>query len=60
MEKTIDQAINETAEQLAGVINNSGLPLAVIKLILTNIQYQLNQIPQAAPANTEEASDAEN
>ena len=59
MQKTIDQAINETAEQLAGVINNSGLPLAVIKLILTNTQYQLNQIPQA-PVPTEEASDAEN
>jgi len=59
MQKTIDQAINETAEQLAGVINNSGLPPAVIKLILTNIQYQLNQIPQA-PVPTEEASDAEN
>lgn len=59
MKKTIDQAINETAEQLAGVINNSGLPLAVIKLLLTNTLYQLNQIPQAAPT-TEEASDAEN
>ena len=59
MQKTIDQAINETAEQLAGVINNSGLPLAIIKLILTNALYQLNQIPQAAPT-TEEASDAEN
>ena len=58
MQKTIDQAINETAEQLAGVINNSGLPLAVIKLILTNTLYQLNQIPQAP--TTEEASDAEN
>ena len=59
MQKTIDEAINETAERLADVINTSGLPLSILKLILTNTLYQLQQIQQA-PAPTEEASDAEN
>ena len=55
MARTIDEAINETAEQLAGVINTSGLPLSVIKLILTNTLMSLQQIEQQAPAPTEEA-----
>lgn len=59
MEKTIDQAINETAEKLLAVLNESGLPLAVIKLILNNLLLSIHQDPQAAPT-TEEASDAKN
>lgn len=58
MEKTIDQAINETAEKLLAVLNESGLPLAVIKLILTNLSLSIHQAPPAP--TTEEASDAEN
>ena len=57
-QKTIDDAINETAEKLAAVLNESGLPLSVIKLILTNTLYQVQQIQQA-PVPTEEAKDAE-
>lgn len=59
MQKTIDEAINETAQQIAGMINNSGLPLSVIKLILTNTLLSIQQIEQQAPAPTEEAKDAE-
>lgn len=59
MQKTIDEAINETAEKIATVINESGLPLSVLKLIMTNTLLSLQQIP-AAPAPTEEAKDAEN
>jgi hypothetical protein len=58
MQKTIDEAINETAKQIADVINGCGLPLAVIKLIMTNTLLSLQQIPEA-PANTEEAKDGE-
>lgn len=60
MQKTIDQVINETAEKIATAINESGLPLSVIKLILTNTLFSIQQIEQQAPAPTEEASDAEN
>ena len=61
MQKTIDEAINETADKLIHVINDSGLPLSVIKLILTNLQYQISNIQQQAPApTTEEAKDAKN
>lgn len=59
MQKTIDEAINETAEKIATVINESGLPLSVLKLIMTNTLLSLQQIP-VAPAPTEEAKDAEN
>ena len=59
MQKTIDEAINETAEKIATAINESGLPLSVLKLIMTNTLLSLQQIPEA-PANSEEASDAEN
>lgn len=59
MQKTIDEAINETAEKIATVINESGLPLSVLKLIMTNTLLSLQQIEQA-PAPTEEAKDAEN
>ena len=59
MQKTIDDAINETAEKIAAVINESGLPLSVLKLIMTNTLLSLQQIEQA-PAPAEEAKDAEN
>lgn len=59
MQKTIDEAINETAKQIADVINGCGLPLAVIKLILGNTMMSLQQFEQPAPANTEEAKDGE-
>ena len=59
MQKTIDEAINETAEKIVTVINESGLPLSVLKLIMTNTLLSLQQIEQA-PAPTEEAKDAEN
>lgn len=59
MQKTIDEAINETAVKIATVINESGLPLSVLKLIMTNTLLSLQQIEQA-PAPTEEAKDAEN
>ena len=58
MQKTIDDAINETAKKIAAVINESGLPLSVLKLMLTNMLLSLQQIPEA-PANTEEAKDGE-
>ena len=58
MQKTIDEAINETAKKIATVINESGLPLSVLKLIMTNTLLSLQQIPEA-PANTEEAKDGE-
>ena len=57
MQKTIDEAINETAEKIATVINESGLPLSVLKLIMTNTLLSLQQIEQA-PAPAEEAKDA--
>ena len=61
MQRTIDEAINETAQQIAGVINNSGLPLSVIKLIITNTLLSLQQIqPTQVPTEeTEESEDAE-
>lgn len=60
MQKTIDEAINETAKKIATAINESGLPLSVLKLILTNTLFTIQQIEQQAPVPTEEASDAEN
>lgn len=57
MQKTIDEAITETADKLAAVINESGLPLSIIKLLLTNTLYQVNSIPQVS--QNEEATDAE-
>lgn len=57
MDKTVDQMIDETANKLATVINESGLPIAIIRLLLTNALYQLQTIQQQAPAQ-EEASDA--
>lgn len=60
MQKTIDQAINETAQQIAGVINNSGLPLSIIKLLLTNTLYQIQSMESAQAAQpNEEAKNAE-
>ena len=60
MQKTIDQAINETADKLAGVINESGLPLSIIKLLLTNTLYQIQSMESAqAVQPNEEAKDAE-
>jgi hypothetical protein len=59
MQKTIDEAINETADKLLKVLNESGLPLAVIKLILNNMLLSIQQIPQV-PTESEEAKDAEN
>ena len=58
MQKTLDQAINETAEKLAQVINESGLPLSVLKLLLSNTLMSLQQIQEQAPVK-EEADDAE-
>ena len=58
MQKTLDQAINDTAAKLAQVINESGLPLSVLKLILSNTLMSLQQIPEQAPVK-EEADDAE-
>ena len=57
MDKTVDQMIDETANKLATVINESGLPIAISRLLLTNALYQLQTIQQQAPAQ-EEASDA--
>ena len=59
MQKTIDEAINETADKLLKVLNESGLPLAVIKLILNNMLLSIQQIPQV-PTESEEAKDAKN
>lgn len=55
MQKTIDDAINETANKLATVLNESMLPVAVLKLLLTNTLLSLQQIQpaQAAPTPTE-------
>ena len=58
MQKTIDEAINETARKLAGVINESGLPLSVLKLIISNTLMSLQQIPEPE-AVKEESEDAE-
>ena len=46
MHKTIDSAISETAGKMAAVINESGLPLSILKLLLTNTLYQLQQIQE--------------
>ena len=59
MQKTIDQAVNETAEKLAVVVNESGLPLSILKLILSNTLMSLQQIQEQAPVNNEEADNAE-
>ena len=58
MQKTIDEAINETARKLAEVINESGLPLSILKLILSNTLMSLQQIPEPE-AVKEESEDAE-
>ena len=61
MQKTIDDAINETANRLAEVINTSGLPLSVLKLMLTNTLMSLQRIQMVQPAApTEESENAEN
>ena len=60
MQKTIDEAINETAQKIAAVITDSGLPLSVLKLLLTNALMSLQQIQTQMPTPTEEAKDAEN
>ena len=55
MQKTIDEAINETAEKIATVLNESGLPISVVKLILTNTLYQVQQLEYNSPAPTQDA-----
>jgi hypothetical protein len=47
MERNIDDVINETGEKIAKAIQESGLPVSVLKLILSNILYQLNQTSQS-------------
>lgn len=51
MEKSINIVIEETKQNLANVINNSGLPMGIIELIINDIQSQVinaknNQLSQ--------------
>lgn len=51
MEKSINIVIEETKQNLANVINNSGLPMGIIELIINDIQGQVinaknNQLSQ--------------
>ena len=41
------------------VFNESGLPLSILKLILSNTLMSLQQIQEQAPVNNEEADNAE-
>jgi hypothetical protein len=58
MERNIDDVINETGEKIAKAIQESGLPVSVLKLILSNILYQLNQTSQSL--QSEGVNNAEN
>ena len=58
MERNIDDVINETGEKIAKAIRESGLPVSVLKLILSNILYQLNQTSQSL--QSEGVNNAEN
>ena len=58
MQKTIDDAINETADKLVAVLKESGLPVSVLKLLLTNTLLSLQQVQPQAPIK-EEADNAE-
>lgn len=58
MERNIDDVINETGEKIAKAIRESGLPVSVLKLILSNILYQLNQTSQSL--QSEGGNNAEN
>lgn len=51
MKKSINIVIEETKQNLANVINNSGLPMGIIELIINDIQGQVinaknNQLSQ--------------
>ena len=61
MQKTIDDAINETADKLVAVLQESGLPVSVLKLLLTNTLLSLQQVQPQAPQITpmEESDNAE-
>lgn len=58
MQRTIDDAINETADKLVAVLQESGLPVSVLKLLLTNTLLSLQQVQPQAPIK-EEADNAE-
>ena len=59
MEKTIDEAIAETSDNLAKVITESGLPLSILKLILSNTLYQLQQIRPVVAEEVKENAKSE-
>ena len=59
MQKTIDEAIAETSDNLAKVITESGLPLSILKLILSNTLYQLQQIRPVVAEEVKENAKSE-
>lgn len=51
---TLQEAMDNTAQKMAEAINTSCLPYAVLKLMLSNIMYQLDiQAAQAQPSNVQ-------
>lgn len=57
---TLQQAMNNTAEKFAEAINTSGLPYSVLKLMLTNILYQLDLQAAQAELSKNQTGEKEN
>lgn len=54
MEKSLDQAIQETQQALVKDVERSGLPIEILKLILQNLVMQLNAIQSQQSQGKEE------
>lgn len=58
--KSIDEAVVEVEEQIAGALNQSGLPLSIVRLVLRNILLQVdNQELRIGLARKEEKTKGE-
>ena len=54
MEKSLDQAIQDTQQTLVKDVERSGLPIEILKLILQNLVMQLNAIQSQQSQGKEE------
>ena len=57
---TLQQAMDNTANKLAEAINTSGLPYPVLKIMLTNILFQLDLQSAQAELSNNQTGEKEN
>ena len=57
---TLQQAMDNTANKLAETINTSGLPYPVLKIMLTNILFQLDLQSAQAELSKNQTGEKEN